>query len=112
MSLNLSNSGLFIRINKCQQTKRVLSDTEKMKIWWNFQFNYSCKQKVMCIKSAQKIHKMLGHKIQQAATELFLRHRESECLWFLNSPETDKRVCLEKIHQPKPKEIKFIIMKI
>ena len=53
------------------------------------------------------VHKILVHKIQQAPTEFFLRHCESECLWLLNSPETGKKVCLEKIHQPKPKERKL-----
>ena len=38
--------------------------------------------------------------------------RESERLWLLNSPETGKKVCSERIHQPKPKERKLIIMKI
>ena len=71
MSSNLSNSDLLIRINKCQQRNRVLSDTEKKKIWWNFQFNYSGKLKVLCIKSGEKIHKILTHKIQQAPTEFF-----------------------------------------
>ena len=73
-----------------------------MKIWWNFQFTYSGKLEFLCIKSPKKFHKILVHKIQEAPTELFLRHRE--CLWFLNSPKTGKKVCLEKIHQPKLKE--------
>ena len=80
-----------------------------MKIRWNFQFNYSGKLEVLCIKSPKKVHKILVHKIQQALTELFLRHCESECLWLLNSPETGKKVCLEKIHQPKPKESKLYL---
>ena len=75
-----------------------------MKIWWNFQFNYSGKLEVVCIKSPKKFHKILVHKIHQASTEFFLRHCESECLWLLNLPETGKKVCLEKIHQPKLKE--------
>ena len=79
-----------------------------MKIRWNFQFNYSGKLEVLCVKSPKKVHKILVHKIQQALTEFFLRHCESECLWLLNSPETGKKVCLEKIHQPKPKESKLI----
>ena len=78
-----------------------------MTIWWNFQFNYSGKLEVLCIKLLRKFHNILVHKIQQAQTELFLRHCESECLWFLNSPETGKKVCSEKIHQPKPKERKL-----
>ena len=45
----------------------------------------------MCIKSAQKIHKILAHKIHEALSAFFLRHRESECLWLLNSPETGKK---------------------
>ena len=68
-----------------------------MKIWWNFQSNYSGKLEVLCIKSPKKVHKILVHKIRQA----------SECLWLLNSPEIGKKVCLEKIHQPKPKERKL-----
>ena len=79
-----------------------------MKIRCNFQFNYSGKLAVLCIKSPKKVHKILVHKIQQALAEFFLRHCESECLWLLNSPETGKKVCLEKIHQPKPKESKLI----
>ena len=42
-----------------------------MKIWWNFQFNYSGKLEVLCIKSPKKVHKILVHKIQQAPTEFF-----------------------------------------
>ena len=70
------------------------TDTEKMKIWWNFQFNCSGKLEVLCIKSPKKFHKILAHKIHQAPNEFFLRHCESECLWLLNSPETGKKVCL------------------
>ena len=51
--------------------------------------------------------KILAHKIHQAPTEFFLRHCESGCLWLLNSSETGKKVCLEKIHQPTPKEKVF-----
>ena len=47
-----------------------------MKIRWNFQFNYSGKLEVLCIKSPKKVHKILVHKIQQALTEFF-----SETLW-------------------------------
>ena len=43
----------------------------------------------------------------QAPTEFFLRHCESEHLWLLNSPKTGRKVSLEKIHQPKPKERKL-----
>ena len=78
-----------------------------MKIWWNFQFNYSDKPEVLCIKSPKKFHKILAHKIHQAQTDFFLRHWESECLWLLNSPDTGKRLCAEKIDQPKPKERKL-----
>ena len=79
-----------------------------MKILWNFQFNYSGKLEVLCIKSPKKFHKILAHKIHQAPNEFFFRHYcESDCLWLLNSPETGKMVCLEKIHQPKPKERKL-----
>ena len=67
-----------------------------MKIWWNFQFNYSDKLKVLCMKSPKKFHKILVHKIHQAPTEFFLRHCESKRLCLLNSPETGKKVCLEK----------------
>ena len=38
--------------------------------------------------------------------------RQSERLWLLNSPEMGKKGCSERIHQPKPKERKFITMKI
>ena len=89
-----------------------MSDTEKMKIWWNFQFNYSGKLEVLCIKSAQKILKILDQKIHQAPTEIFLIHRETECLWHLGYQNSGKKNCLERIHQPKPKERQFIIMKI
>ena len=112
LNSNLSNSGLLLKINKYEQKKRVSSNIEKMTIWWNFQFTYSGKLEFLCIKSAQKINKILAHKIHQAKTELFLRHRESECLCLLNSQETGKKVCLERIQQPKPKERKFIIMKL
>ena len=64
------------------------------------------------MKSARKIHKILAHKIHQAPTDFFLRHRESECLFLLNSPEKGKKVCLERIHQPKSKERKSINIKI
>ena len=39
--------------------------------------------------------------------EFFLRHCESQCLLLLNSPKTGKKVSLEKIHRPKPKERKL-----
>ena len=78
-----------------------------MKIWRDFQFNYSDKLEVLCINSPKKFHKILAHEIHQALTESFLRHCESECLWLLNSPETGKKVCSEKIHQPKPKARNF-----
>ena len=58
-------------------------------------------------KVPKKFHRILAHEIHQALTEFFLRHSESECLWLLNSPETGKKVFLEKIHQPKPKERKL-----
>ena len=45
--------------------------TDKMKIWWNFQFNYSGKLEVLCIKSPKKFHKMLAHKIHQAGLSFF-----------------------------------------
>ena len=112
MISNLSNNGLFTENQQIPTEKKVLSDTEKTKIWWNFQFNYSGKLGVLCIKSAQKIHKLLAHKIHQGLTEFFMRHRESECLWLLDSPNLGQKVCLERIQQPKMKERKFIIMKI
>ena len=61
----------LLRINKYQQKNRVLSDTKKMKICWNFQFNYSGKLEVLCRKSAQKIHNILAHEIHQTPTEFF-----------------------------------------
>ena len=45
-----------------------------MKIWWNCQFNYSGKLEILCIKTPKKSHKILAHKIHQAATEFFVRH--------------------------------------
>ena len=78
------------------------------KIWLDFQFNYNGKLEVMCVKSPKKFHKILAHKIHQAPTESFLRHWENECLWLLNLPETGKKVCLEKIHQPKLEERKLL----
>ena len=68
LSSNLSNSGLFIRTNKYHQIKR--DRHEKMKIWWNFQFNY-WKLEVLCIKSPKEFHKILAHKFHQAPTEFF-----------------------------------------
>ena len=85
----------------------VICFQEPTEIWWNCQFNYSGKLQVLCIKSPKKFHKILAREIHQAPTEFFLRHSESECLWLLNSPETGKKVFLEKIHQPKPKERKL-----
>ena len=89
LSSNLSNSGLFTRTSKYLQIKR--NRHRENEIWWNFQFNYSGKLEVLCIKSPKKFHKILVHKIHQAPTEFFLRHCESECLWLLNSPEAGKR---------------------
>ena len=42
-----------------------------MNIWWNFQFHYSGKLEVLCIKSPKKFHKILAHKIHQAPSEFF-----------------------------------------
>ena len=47
------------------------TDTKKMKIWWNSQFNYSGNLEVLCIKSPKKFHKILAHKIHRAPTEFF-----------------------------------------
>ena len=74
--------------------------------YWLIKFNYNGKLEVLCIQSPKKIHEILAHKIHQALSEFFLRYWENECLWLLNSPETGKKVCLEKIHQPKPKDRK------
>ena len=90
---NLFHSDLFTRTNR--------------NLVWNFQFSHSGKLQVLCIKLPKKFHEILAHEIHQAPTEFFLRHSESECLWLLNSPEKGKKVCLEKIHQPKPKERKL-----
>ena len=83
------------------------TDTKKMKIWWNFQFNYSGNLEVLCIKSPQKFHKIVAHKIHRAPTEFFQRHKESDSLWLLNSPEIGQKVCSENIHEPKQKEKKL-----
>ena len=64
------------------------------------------------MKSAQKIHKILTHKIHQAPTEFFLRRRESECLAFWYTRTRAKMFVQNGFTNLNPKERKFIIMKI
>ena len=48
----------------------------------------------------------------QSAASSSVQDRESEYPWLLNSQETGKNVCLERIHQLMSKERKFIVIDI
>ena len=73
----------------------------------------------MYISWAMKTHKLLVHDIHQAPTEktvdyFFLRHRESECLWLLNSQIHNKKLAKTLFMNEsltKDETEKFIIIK-
>ena len=56
-----------------------------------FSIQLQWQTRILCMKSPKKFHKILAHKIHQAPIEFFLRHRESECLWLLGSPELGQK---------------------
>ena len=80
MSSNLSNSSLF--------TENQQIPTEKKSI-----VKHREKENLMEFSIFNKI---LAHKIHQAPTEFFLRHRASECLWLLDLAELGQKSLLRK----------------
>ena len=96
MSSDLSNSASFTENQQIVTEKKIIVRHRENENLAEFQFNYSGKLEVLCIKSAQKIQKILAHKIRQAPTEFFLIQRESERLWLLGSPELRQKSLFRK----------------
>ena len=90
-----------------------------MKIWWNFQFNYSGKPEVLCIKSPKKFYKILAHKIHQAPTDFFSEWM-SVAFKFTRNSQNSQKVLFRKDSLTKAErekiiwhnEKQFIIIKI
>ena len=103
MSSHLSNGGLFTRISKYYQIKRNRHRENENLVEFSIQLQLQTGSPVY--KIAKEISQNSGSLDSPTApTDFFLRYCESECLWLLNSPETGKKVCLEKIHQSRKRE--------